>query len=80
LTQSLMQVAGMALASGEKRDRMEIAAKLDPGSYRIRMLLAQRWRAAGRCDKARPHAQAAAALFANHPAPRAILRSCGRGR
>jgi O-antigen ligase len=80
LTQSILQVAGMALASGEKRDRMEIAAGLDPGSYRIRMLLAQRWRAAGRCDKARPHAQAASALFPNHPAPRAILRSCGRGR
>jgi O-antigen ligase len=72
------QMAAMAVFDQRERDSMELAARLDPGSYRIQMLLAQSWRTAGRCDRARPHAQAAADLFPHHPAPRTLLRVCRR--
>jgi O-antigen ligase len=71
------QVVAMALSDGGTRKQMELAARIDPGSYRIHMVLAQQWRSAGRCDLARPHAMRAAALFPNHPAPRALLKACG---
>ncbi len=48
---------------------MESALTIDPGSYRIRMLLGRAWARAGRCDRAVPHANAARELFPNHPAP-----------
>jgi hypothetical protein len=78
LVQSLSQVIALAVASSGSREALEIAAKLDPGSYRIRMLLAQEWRSEGRCDRARPHAERAGELFPDHPAPRVILRACRR--
>jgi O-antigen ligase len=77
LAQSVSQVAAMALADGGRREALELAAKVDPGSYRIHMLLAERWRAAGRCDRATPHATRARELLPNHPAPRIVLRACG---
>jgi len=80
LAQSLSQVAAMVIASGGRREALEVAARLDPGSYRIHMLLAQQWRTARRCDRARPHAERATELFPTHPAPKAILRTCGRSR
>jgi hypothetical protein len=57
---------------------MERAARIDPGSYRISMLLGYAWRNRGRCDLARPHAERARALFPNHPAPRQLLAACRR--
>jgi O-antigen ligase len=78
LVQSLSQVIALAVASSGSREALEIAARLDPGSYRIRMLLAQEWRSEGRCDRARPHAERAGELFPDHPAPRVILRACRR--
>ena len=80
LIHSVSQVAAMAVASGGSRKALELAAKVDPGSYRIHMRLAQQWRAAGRCDRARPHAQRAQDLFPNHPAPRVVLKACGAKR
>jgi O-antigen ligase len=80
LIHSCSQVAAMVVSDGESREALELAAKLDPGSYRIHMRLAQQWRAARRCDRARPHAQRARDLFPNHPAPRVVLRTCGGGR
>jgi O-antigen ligase len=80
LIHSCSQVAAMVVSDGESREALELAAKLDPGSYRIHMRLAQQWRAARRCDRARPHAQRARDLFPNHPAPRVVLRACGGGR
>jgi O-antigen ligase len=80
LFHSVSQVAAMAIADGGSREALELAAKVDPGSYRIHMRLAQQWRAAGRCDRARPHAQEAGELFPNHPAPRVVLRACGGKR
>ena len=80
LTQSLAQVAAMSLSEGGSRAALELAGKMDPGSYRIHMRLAQEWRAAGRCDLARPHAERARKLFPNHPAPQVVLRACRRRR
>jgi hypothetical protein len=80
LLHSLAQVAAMSLSERGGREALELAAKVDPGSYRIHMRLAQEWRAAGRCDRARPHAERARALFPNHPAPQAALRACRRLR
>ncbi|HEY8258462.1 MAG TPA: O-antigen ligase family protein [Gemmatimonadales bacterium] len=74
---SVAQTAAMELYGTGKIKRMELASRLDPGSYRIHMLLGSAWLKAGRCDRARPHAQAARKLFPNHPAPSRILRSCG---
>jgi O-antigen ligase len=70
------QMGAMAVFNPRDREAMELAARLDPGSYRIHMLLGQAWRSAGRCDRARPHARAAAGLFPHHPAPRELLRRC----
>jgi O-antigen ligase len=80
LLHSVSQIAAMAIAGGRSREALELAAKVDPGSYRIHMLLATGWRADGRCDRARPHAERARDLFPNHPAPRVVLRACGRRR
>jgi hypothetical protein len=62
---------------GRDRAAMERTTAIDPGSFRIRMLLALRWARAGRCDRAIPHASAARDLFPNHPAPARLLRACG---
>jgi O-antigen ligase len=80
LFHSFSQVAAMAISDSGSREALELGAKVDPGSYRIHMRLAQQWRAAGRCDRARPHAQRARELFPNHPAPRVVLRGCGGKR
>jgi O-antigen ligase len=80
LLHSVSQIAAMAIAGGRSREALELAAKVDSGSYRIHMLLATGWRADGRCDRARPHAERARDLFPNHPAPRVVLRACGRRR
>jgi O-antigen ligase len=76
ILRSSAQVVAMGLSDGGTRRQMEIASAIDPGSYRIHMVLAQQYRAARRCDLARPHAERAAALFPNHPAPRILLKAC----
>jgi O-antigen ligase len=76
ILRSSAQVVAMGLSDGGSRRQMELAAAIDPGSYRIQMVLAQQYRAARRCDLARPHAERAAALFPNHPAPKALLKAC----
>jgi Flp pilus assembly protein TadD len=70
----------MGVAAGGERERLELAARLDPGSYRIHVALAQGWRRAGRCDRAREHAEHARDLFPNYPAPGAVLRACRKAR
>ena len=77
---SAAQMAAMGLYSSGKRDAMELASRVDPGSYRIQMLLGKSWLERGRCDRARPHAEAARDLFPNHPAPARVLRACGGAR
>jgi O-antigen ligase len=77
LWRSSAQVVAMGLFNKGERTAMERASRVDPGSYRIHMLLAQSWQEAGRCDRARPHAEAARSLFPNYPAPRRVLQACG---
>jgi O-antigen ligase len=77
LARGATQTIAMDVFDGGERKAMESAAALDPGSYRIRMLLARAWARAGRCDRAIPHATAARELFPNHPAPVQLLRACG---
>jgi O-antigen ligase len=71
---------GSMMAYGERGRvaEMERAAAIDPGSYRIRMLLGYAWRNRGRCDRARPHAEQARRLFPDHPAPKQLLAACRR--
>lgn len=69
------QVASIATAgSGDSTARLRWAAQLDPGGFRLRMLLAQR---SGGCAEARKHAADALELVPNHAEPRRILRRCG---
>lgn len=77
LRRSAAQTIALGVFDGRDRGAMERAAAMDPGSYRIRMLLARAWARAGRCDRAGPHAAAARELFPNHPAPGRLLRACG---
>jgi Flp pilus assembly protein TadD len=74
---SAAQTIAMSVFAGGERRTMEAAARIDPGSYRIEMLLGRAWARAGRCDRAIPHATAARELFPNHPAPAQLLRACG---
>jgi hypothetical protein len=74
---SAAQTVAMGVFSGGDRADMARAAAIDPGSYRIRMLLARSWARAGRCDRAIPLARDARELFPNYPAPRELLRACG---
>ena len=74
---SAIQTVAMGVFTGGDRGAMARAAALDPGSYRIRMLLARSWARAGRCDRAVPLARDARDLFPNYPAPGQLLRACG---
>ncbi|HXE57967.1 MAG TPA: O-antigen ligase family protein [Gemmatimonadales bacterium] len=70
-----------AMAVFTSAGSVRVAARatwLDPGSYRMRMLLARNHLARGDCRQARVHAEAASGLFPNHPAPKQILRRCRR--
>jgi O-antigen ligase len=73
----LLELAAMRLyeKGGELR---VLAAKVDPGNYRIRALLAQRAVEEGRCADARRWADAATARMPDAPFPRAVARRCGR--
>lgn len=74
--------AGAVLAAGAgwRIGDLEEAARWDPGNYRVRLLLAQHWARRGRCDKARPHAEAAAGLYPYLTEPRRLLAACGARR
>jgi O-antigen ligase len=74
---TVSELGAMAVFSNsEKVETLEWAGRLDPGSYRIQMLLGYAWRNRGRCDRARPHAEAAHGLFPYHAAPRQLLAAC----
>ena len=75
---SAAQVRAMALISvwGRMSSRTE-AARTDPGSYRIQVMVAQSYRRRGRCGDAVPFARQAARLFPEAAEPKAILRACG---
>lgn len=77
LVRTASRVIAMELYDGGGRQAQTWAARIDPGSYRIHMLVAAAERKRGRCTAAIPHARAADALFPNYPAPRRLLRACG---
>ena len=69
------QGTSIALAGdGSSVTRLRWASALDPGSFRLRILLAQRSRS---CAEARRHAERAYRLVPHHGEPRRILRRCG---
>ena len=55
---------------------LERAVTLDPGSYRLRMRLAEAYMSRGDCTRARPQARAARDLFPSAAAPKRIIASC----
>jgi hypothetical protein len=78
------QVAAMALytsatANGGSERRLELAAQVDPGSYRIRMRLAEAYAQDRLCGRMRPQAIAARALYPSAAEPRRLLTTCSRG-
>jgi hypothetical protein len=78
IIRSAGQIEGMAIYHGASRlTTIQTAEKFDPGSYRIRMRLADGYASRGDCGKAVPHARAANGMFPNAVAPRGVLRRCG---
>ena len=67
------QVRSIALAGpGWPVERLERAVRMDPGSYRLHLMIAQRTR----CARGADHAAAAARLFPHHGAPKRALARC----
>lgn len=67
------QLRSMALAGpGWPVERLERAVRMDPGSYRLHLMIAQRTR----CARGLSHAVAAAGLFPYHPAPKRAIARC----
>lgn len=74
---SSMQAASILIAGdGGSRSAVRWAARVDPGSYRLQILLATRPDGRPRCERAREHGRRARELFPNHPAPKRVLRGC----
>jgi O-antigen ligase len=72
-----LELAAMAaFEPGGRLAVLERAARLDPGSYRLRIELAEAYVRRQRCDRARPEAQRARSLFPHAPEPRRLLRMC----
>jgi O-antigen ligase len=78
ILRSAGQIEAMAVYHGASRlTTIQTAAKYDPGSYRIRMRLAEGYLSRGDCGKAIPHARAANGMFPNATDPKSALRRCG---
>jgi O-antigen ligase len=72
---SAAQAQAMAVADASRRPvRLEQAAALDPGSYRIHLMLAEAY--GGNRNKMCPHAQSAHALFPAAGAARQLASRC----
>jgi O-antigen ligase len=79
IVRSATQLSAMSVFSTTSRvAQLERAAALDPGSYRIRVRLAEAYARRGRCKGVIAHASAARALFPSAPRPRRLLDNCGR--
>ena len=77
LRSSAQGVAILLAGAGRSVARVTWAARLDPGSYRLHMLLAGVPGARGPCGRVRVHGAAAHELFPHHDAPARVLRACG---
>jgi len=72
------RIAAMALYLPDGRlARMEQAARLDPGSYRIAIRLAELAARRGRCADVKRWGGRAIALYPEAPEPRRLLAECG---
>lgn len=75
---SVLQIAAMQTVSTTTRiSALQRAALFDPGSYRIRLRLAEAELNAGRCDRAKVEARAAHALYPSAAGARQVLADCG---
>ena len=75
---SAAQLAAIATFSASSHiSTIERAARLDPGSYRIHLKLAEAYVARGECPRARSEARAARALLPNAAEPKRVLAQCG---
>lgn len=78
VVRSAAQLAAIAtFSSSAKIGAMERAARLDPGSYRIHVKLAEAYVARGECAHARPEARIARGLLPNAAEPKHLLGECG---
>lgn len=66
----------IAAGSGDDRASLLRAAELDPGSYRLQMLLAGGYGKLVPCEQVRTHAARARDLFPYHATPRWLLSRC----
>lgn len=85
IARSASQVVAMALYVAATRPggtdhTLELAARMDPGSYRIQLRLAEAYTRGRSCTRARTHVAAARALFPSAAAPRRVLAECGGTR
>jgi O-antigen ligase len=78
---SALQTVSMQIVDATGRTaEIERASAMDPGSYRIHMILAQKYSGRGQCKRLIPHADAARALFPEAGAPKHYRAQCGSGR
>ena len=78
LVRTASQVGAMKVWTRSWRlPELERASRIDPGSYRMHIMLGERYLNRGRCDQVRPHAAAAARQFPYAPEPRRLLGACG---
>lgn len=78
VARSALQIAAMDIMSASTRiSALQRAALLDPGSYRIRLRLAEAELSAGHCDRAKAEARAAHDLYPSAAAARQVLGECG---
>ena len=81
VVRSASEVVAMALyvaatRTGVNDHTLELATRMDPGSYRIQLRLAESYAHGRSCSRARAHSAAARALFPNAAAPRHVLAEC----
>lgn len=78
VVRGISQVLAMAVYSESPNRAATIAraARIDPGSYRLRIRAAQAAANRGECRTAIRHAEAARDLYPDAAAPRAVLRRC----
>lgn len=78
IVRALSQVIAMGTydARPTRLTTIRMAARVDAGSYRLRMRAAEAHLTRGECRQARAHAEAARDLFPHAPAPRRVLRRC----
>jgi hypothetical protein len=78
VARSASQLSAMSIFSTTSRTtRLEDASALDPGSYRIRVRLAEGYARRGNCKRVLAHANAAHELFPNASQPRRLRAACG---